>query len=131
MKRYAMVSAIDSALSGIAAASKRIQVSANNLANQNSTQTNNNGQITDQPYTPQRVDQISLSNGGVQAIVKDVNPATVDVPDLQTGQLTKSPNVDTANELIQMQLASYDFKANLKTIKVQDELFKNLLDIQS
>jgi len=126
-----MVSAIDSAVSGLAASSRKIQVSANNIANQFSTKSVIDGQTVDTPYVPQRVDQVSLSNGGVQAQVRDVNPATTTIPDTQNGGLQEVPNVDLANELIQMQVASYDFKANLKSIKVQDNIFKSVLDIIS
>src|SRR5687768_2350807 len=101
-----MVSAIDSALSGLAASSKRLQVSANNIANQFSTKTVIDGQTVDQPPAAQRVDQVSLSGGGVQAIVRDANPGTVTVPDIDNGGTKEVPNVDLANELIQIQIAS-------------------------
>jgi flagellar basal-body rod protein FlgC len=125
-----MVSSIDIALSGINAASRRLEVSANNLANQFSTKTISGGQVSDTPFKAQRIDQISLSNGGVLAQVSNANPATTNTADGQGG-LREVPNVDTANELIQTKLASYDFKANLKTIQTQDEIFKSLLDILS
>ncbi len=123
-----MVSSIDTALSGLNAASKRLEVSANNLANQFSTKSVTDGKVSDTPYSAQRVDQISLSSGGVTTQVSNTNPATNTVADPQGG-LQQVPNVDTANELIQTKLASYDFKANLKTIQAQDNMFKNLLDI--
>jgi len=131
LKGILMVSSIDTALSGIFASSKLLEVSANNLANQFSTQTLQNGQISNTPYIPQKVDQISLSSGGVLAQVGNVNPATTTVPDPQGNGTIQQPNVDTANELIQQHIASYDFKANLKTIQTQDNLLKSLLDIVS
>lgn len=131
-----MVSAINSALSGLAAASKRIEVSANNIANQFSTQSIVDGQVTNNPYTPQRVDQISLSNGGIETKVKDVNPPTTPVydpenPSADASGVVQLPNVDQAEQLIDQKIASYDYKANLKTIQVQDDLNKSLLDIIS
>jgi flagellar basal-body rod protein FlgC len=126
-----MVSAINIALSGLNAAGRRLEVSANNLANQFSTQSvGSDGSVQDTPFSARRVDQVSLSGGGVLAQVSNADPGTVDVADGQGG-LQTVPNVDTASELIQTRLASYDFKANLKTIQAQDTLFKSLLDIVS
>lgn len=127
-----MVSAINTALSGLAAASTRLEVSANNIANQFSTKSQVNGVTTDQPYVAQQVDQVSLSTGGTQALVHDVNPATVTIAD-QSGQggTTEVPNVNSDEELVNQNIAAYDYKANLKTIKVQDNLDKALLDIIS
>ena len=125
-----MMSPINTDLSGLNAASKRLEVSAHNIANQFSTQSVINGKTSDTPYTPQRVDQISLSSGGVLAKASHVNPATTTVSDGQGGT-TQQPNVDPANELIQQNIAAYDFKANLKTIQTQDNVLKSLLDIVS
>lgn len=127
-----MVSAIDTALSGLKAAGTRLSVAADNIANQSSTKTIKDGQHSDTPYVPKRVDLVSLSNAGVQAQVRDVTPSSVTAPDPNNpGGTQELPNVDLANELIQMKLASYDFKANIKTIKVQENLQKSLLDIVS
>ena len=41
----------------------------------------------------------------------------------------RAPNVDTAEELVKMQIASYDFKANLKSIQIADRMAENLLDM--
>jgi flagellar basal-body rod protein FlgC len=127
-----MVSPVDSALSGIRAASTRLAVAANNIANKDSTKTNENGQVTDTPYVPKRVDLVSLSNAGVKAQVRDVTPSSVTTPDPDApGGTQERPNVDLAKELIEIKMASYDFKANIKTLKVQDNLEKSLLDIVS
>lgn len=126
------LSAVGSALSGLQAASKRIQVSADNVANQYSTKTIKNGQILDQPYIPQIAQQVSHSGGGVQVITKDATPATIPVQDqYDPGQLVDYPNVDVATELVNQRIASYDYKANLKTLKVAHEMEQNLLDILS
>lgn len=131
-----MVSSINTALSGLNAASKRLAVSSNNIANQNSTKSLENGQTVDKPYVPQRVEQISLENGGVKTVVKDVDPATVtqfdpDNPDADANGGIQVPNVSLESEIINQKIATYDYKANLKTLKVQDDLLKSLLDIQT
>ena len=118
-------SATNIALTGLNAAETRLSVSANNIANQSSAKQLVNGKVVNQPYTPQQVQQTSLPGGGTQAQVADINPATVTVG----GQ--PLPNVDQSNEIVQQSIASYDFKANLKTIKVQDQMQKSLLDIIS
>lgn len=131
-----MVNAINSALSGLKAASKRIAVSAQNIANQHSTKTVVNGQVSNTPYIAQRVDQVSLSGGGVQVIARDVNPpsATVfdpDNPDADANGAVAVPNVSLEDEAINQKLASTAYKANLNVIKVQDTLDQSLLDILS
>lgn len=118
-----MISPISSALSGLNAASKRVAVSADNIANQFSKN-----------YVPQRAGQVSLGAGGIQTIVTPINPPTVTVfnpadPDADANGAVQLPNVDVANELANMMVASYDFKANLKSIKVTDKMQQSLLDI--
>jgi flagellar basal-body rod protein FlgC len=127
-----MVSAIESAISGLNAASTRLNVSANNIANQFSTKTNVNGTVIDQPYTPQQVDQVTLSGGGVQAKISNVNPATITVadPTSATG-LQQLPNVDPAQELVGQIMIAQSYKANLKTIEEANKMLDSLLNIQT
>lgn len=131
-----MVSAIQSALSGLAAASRRVEVSAQNIANQFSTRRREHGQTVNEPYVPQQAASVSLPQGGVQSVVRDAtNPVTTvyapDHPDADAEGLLRIPNVDTATELVNQKIASYDYRANLKSIKTADEMQKNLLDILS
>ena len=128
-----MVSAIDSAVSGLAAAGKILEISAQNIANQSSTKTQVNGKTINAPYVPQKVDTVTLSDGAVKAQVSNVNPATVTVPsnNPQSNGTQQVPNVDQAQELVNQQIAANTYKANLKTIKVQENLDKSLLDITS
>jgi flagellar basal-body rod protein FlgC len=119
------MSTIGSALSGLNAASARIAVSADNIANQFSKN-----------YTPKKVDTVSVANGGVQPVVKDVTPATTKIfnssdPEANADGSVDVPNVDLATEMVNMNVASYDYKANLKSIEVQKNLDQYLLDIFS
>ena len=125
------MSAIDNALSGMNAAGTQIAVAANNIANQNSNKSIINGQVVNKPYVPQQVDQVSLSTGGVLASVSNAPNPTQQVPDTTNGGLTTVPNVDQAAQLVQTDIASYNYKANLKVIQVQQNLDKSLLDIKS
>ena len=120
-----MLSPIGSALSGLSAASTRVSVAADNIANQFS-----------KDYVPKQVTQVSLQTGGTQARVLDVTPATTPVfnpsdPEANADGTVSFPNVDLATELVNLTIASYDYKANLKSIKVANELHKSLLDIFS
>lgn len=131
-----MSTAIGSALSGLSAASKRVEVSASNISNQSSTSTQVNGVTTNQPYMPKDVVQISLGAGGVRAEVRDANNPVVKYHDPDSTQadeygFVEYPNVDTAEELVKMQIASYDYKANLKAIRVADRMEQSLLDMLS
>ncbi len=123
-----MMSPINIGVSGFNAASDRIQKSANNLANQFSTSQVKDGVVTDEPYVPQTVQAISEPGGGVTTKLIGKTPATVMTPN-GDGTTSELPNVDTAEELVNMQLASYDAKANLATIKVQNQMSQSLLDI--
>lgn len=127
-----MVSATHTSLSGLTAAARRVEVAASNLANQNSTRTRVDGETADTPYVPQRVDQISLSNAGVRAQVKAVEPATVTQPDANAPDgLVEAPNTDPAREISAMKLAAYDYRANIRAIQVQNRTENSLLDILS
>lgn len=131
-----MLNPVNIALSGLQAASKRVAVSASNIANQSSTTSLSGGQVVNQPYVAQRVDQVSLSGGGVQAITRDVNPSTVPFfdpsnPSADENGIVNLPNVDTATELVNQKIATYDYQANLSVLKTQDEIEQSLLDILS
>jgi len=129
-----MVSAIDSALSGLAAAGRKVEVSAQNLANQSSTATQIGGVTTNKAYIPQDVVQISLGTGGVRTEIRDVGNPVVkyyepENPQAKDGGFVDYPNVDQAQEMVKMQIASYDYKANLKSITIADKMAQNLLDM--
>lgn len=128
--------AINNALSGLNAAGRRLENSSNNIANQFSTSTILNGKELDEPYKPQQVQQVSLETGGVKTVAKTKDPATFDIydpthPQASDEGLLSLPNVDVARELVDTQIAAYDFKANLKTIQAENNNTKRLLDIIS
>lgn len=127
-----MVSVINTALSGLDAAQKRIQVASNNIANQSSTKTTIDGVSTNTPYTPQRVDLVTLSNAGVAASVSDIDKSSTRLAETNNPEgFIESPNIDVAQELIDIKVASYDYKANIKAIQIQGEIEDSLLDILS
>jgi flagellar basal-body rod protein FlgC len=130
-----MVDAAKIALTGLNAAERRIAVSANNIANSSSTvRTAEDGSLVNDPFRPQRVEQSSLASGGVRTDVVEIANPTVRLPDPSSPVADENgtvefPNVSLEEEVVNAQIASYDYKANLKVLKVQKELDRELLDI--
>jgi flagellar basal-body rod protein FlgC len=132
-------SVLSIASSGLAAASLRLQVSANNVANALST-----GPLPDAPnagnfppaYAPERVDQVAATGGGTSATVGTVTPSFVPqydptAPFANANGQVAAPNVDLANEAVQQIVARYAFAANAKVIQTASEMMKTLLDIKT
>jgi flagellar basal-body rod protein FlgC len=131
-----MVGGIANALSGYQNAAKRIEVSANNIANQFSTVKTDGGESSKKPYQPAVVISVSQQEGGVQTEVQPREPATVKRFDPQNPAADESgiadvPNVDVGEEMVNQIIASYDAKANLKAIKIENDLMQQTLDIFS
>ena len=100
------------ALSGLRAASKKLQNSANNIAN-----------IQTPGFKKGRIDLISISSGGVR-VVKTGNtksPATIEMLN----------NVDNTSEVVNQIITKLTFKANAKVIKSTNELIGSILDIKA
>ena len=127
------------ALSGLNAASLRLQVSASNVANAGSTGAlpNANGTVpagSPQAYAPLEVVQSASVGGGVQTSVTTVTPSTTAVFDPQASfanqdGLVAAPNVDLASEFVGQLLASYSYAANATVLKTDDRMTQSLLDI--
>lgn len=129
-----MINALNSALSGLNAASNRLGISADNVANQFSTDTLKDGALTGTPPAPQDAVQASLSGGGVQVSARERTPATTQVfapenPAADEAGFLKLPNTDLEEEAVTQILAKYDFKANLKTLDAADDVLGATLDI--
>jgi flagellar basal-body rod protein FlgC len=127
------------ALSGLNAASRRLQVSASNVANAQSTGALPNADGTvpagaPQAYAPLELVQTASAGGGVQTSVTAVTPSTTAVFDPQASfanqdGLVASPNVDLAQEFVGQLLASYSYAANATVLKADDRMTQSLLDI--
>lgn len=127
-------SAGTNALSGLQAASRRLENSANNIANQNSTGSASNDEAVRQAYRPTDVVQLSSDTGGVRTELKERNPATVAVYNPQDSAadangIVQAPNVNEVNEIIDQKFAAYDFKANAKTLQAYNETVETVLNI--
>jgi flagellar basal-body rod protein FlgC len=124
-------------LSGMNAAQVRLGNSANNVANLQSTSSLVNGERVERAYQPTDVSQRSIEpTGGVETSIRTRNPAIIPVyqPENSAADengIVEFPNVNLEEEAVQQKIASYDFKANAKVIKTQDEMMKSLLDIKA
>jgi flagellar basal-body rod protein FlgC len=129
------------ALSGMNAASRRIEVSASNVANVMSTGAlpNADGSVpagAPTAYAPLEVVQTASADGGTQTTVTTVTPSTTAVSDPQApfanqDGLVAAPNVDLSQELVNQMMASYSFAANAKVMAADNRMTKTLLDIKA
>lgn len=117
-----MISAYQSALSGLQAYSTKIDSHANNIANSQSSE-----------YKKTRVTLSETIPYGVKT-----NVEKVDTPGDSHFELTENgyervelSNVNLGEEFVQINLATSHYKANLKTIEVTDQMTKDLLDIKA
>jgi flagellar basal-body rod protein FlgC len=132
------------ALSGAAAATKRIDATASNLANQRTT-----GQLPDDkgavsadsraPYTPLTTSQSDLrtANGqgaGTQAALKPLSQPFVaeydpSSSDANAEGMVGAPNVDTDQQISQQILGSRAYSANLSMARTSSDMMKDLLNM--
>ena len=141
-----MSSVLSIAASGLAAASLRLQVSADNVANADSDGPSPSAsaavQAQYQPaqylpaYVAQQINQVATLGGGTKAVVSNAQPGTVTAYDPtapyadQNGEVT-APNVNITNEAVQHALASYQFLANVDVMSTYSKMMQALLDIQT
>ena len=127
------------ALSGMNAAVRRLEVSASNVANAESTGALPAADGTvpataPRAYAPLRLIPTESAGGlGVQTGVLTVTPPTIAVSDPQApfanqdGEVA-APNVDISREMIEQVIASYSFAANAAVMKADDGMAKTLID---
>ena len=132
------------ALSGVAAATKRIDATASNLANQRTT-----GRLPDAngatgadsraPYTPLTTSQsdVRTANGqgaGTQAALKPLSQPFVQEYDPSSSDanaegMVGAPNVDTDQQISQQILGSRAYSANLSMVRTSSDMMKDLLNM--
>ncbi|WP_373086801.1 flagellar basal body rod C-terminal domain-containing protein [Sneathiella sp.] len=127
-----MLPILGSALSGMDAATKRIDVSAQNIVNVNSVGTKSE----QTSYKAVEAIQTSDGNGAPTVTVRERTPSTVTTyaPNsllANADGLVESPNVDIASELVSQDVAVNSYKASVKMFQVWDEMQKATLDITS
>lgn len=129
--------ALYSAVSGLRAATTRLNASANNIANAGTVGRVGAGDgDADQAFQAQTVQQSSVPGGGTRAAIVPRSPATQtlfapDSPLANAQGLVDAPNVDLGEELVNQITAEAAFKANAAVIRSVDDQQDDLLDILS
>lgn len=127
-----MISAVNIALTGLNAATSKLNASASNIANlQTVGSLEDDGQA---PYTPVTSQQTAIVGQGVQAaIVPRTQPFIpaydADSPFADENGIIGVPNTNLAEEIVNLNLAKLQFKANIAVIEAASELDKELLHI--
>lgn len=83
-------------------------------------------------YSALRVNQTDAAGGGTSATVATITPATVyepTAPFADDNGMVAAPNVDLANELLQLLVARYTFAANAQVIRADAQMSASLLNI--
>lgn len=111
----------NAAISGLQAASLKLRVSANNVANAN-TDGYQRQQVTTQAGTY-----------GVEVKVEKVSTVEPTNSVQASGELRLDApsSVDVAEELLEMRAAQNLFEANLKTLNTNDNMLGRILDIEA
>ncbi len=130
-----MINAINIALSGLNAAKQRLNVTASNIANlQTVGSLDPGGQA---PYTPLTTQQTALTDqdGNGTGVRSEVIPRSQpfvpaydpDSPFANEQGVIGVPNIDLAEEAVNLNLSEITFKANIATLKASEELSEELL----
>jgi flagellar basal-body rod protein FlgC len=107
-----------------------VEASADNIANINTV-----GSLTGNPapYAPKVTQQQAVPGGGVIAtnvaqpgFVPSYDPGS---PFADSDGLVGAPNIDLANEIVNLDIAKIAYKANAKVINAASELQNDLLKI--
>ena len=105
-----MSSVLSIAASGMAAAQKRLEVSARNVANLSARPSDDEAATA---FAALRMDQVEISGGGTAAV----------------SRAARGTEVDLAGEAVQLMVARYSFAANAKVARTAGEMQKALLDV--
>ena len=149
------MSILSIAVSGLSAASLRVNVAASNIANARTTGplpasggsgpsagggSPSIGPTFPAAYVPLQVNQVSQSSGsmlgGTAATVSAVSPSFTaefdpSAPFANGHGLVAAPNVDLASEIAELTIAKYSFIASAKVIQAYAETMDTLLEIKS
>jgi flagellar basal-body rod protein FlgC len=129
-----MVDPLFSAISGLNAASLRLSTAADNIANSQDTAPLAPQPGQTQPYQPFGVLQTEAAGGGTTAHVTPVTPASNAIydpssPFADSNGRIASPNVDTAQQLVDTTVAQVSYDANLKVMTTAQQMHGYLLNI--
>jgi flagellar hook protein FlgE len=117
-----MIYAANNSLSAMNAFRKKMDVTANNIANA----------LTDE-FKKSRVTMEEGNPSGVKAVIDRVETQGFPKESVRDGEsmTVESSNVDLSEELPEMVVTRTAYGANLKTLKSQNDMMGSLLDIFS
>ena len=128
------------AVSGMNAATRRLEVSASNVANARSTGAlpDSNGKLpagAPKAYDPLELVQSDVAGGGTQTTITKASQGTSasyepSAPFANKDGLVAAPNVDLAQEMISQLVAKYSFAANARVLKASDEMSRIVVDMK-
>jgi flagellar basal-body rod protein FlgC len=129
-----MSDAISNAVSGLNAASLRLEAAASNVANSQDTAPLTPEAGLPLPYQPVDVVQNAAPGGGTQAHLVPVTPPDQAVfdpgsPFADANGRVAAPNVDTAQQLVNVDVAHVNYDANLKVIETARKMQGYLLNV--
>jgi flagellar basal-body rod protein FlgC len=126
---------LDISASGMAAERLRIQVTAENIANANSTAGADGQPYRRKSVTLQEAPSFGEVLGGVQAtgIVQDPTPgrSVYDPanPDADSRGYVTLPNVDSVTEMVDLISAQRGYDANVQALNAAKQMFQKALDL--
>lgn len=134
-----MFNVINTSLSGVLAASNRVETSARNLVNSGTTsptkakQAENPAFRIDRAYIPEKSVQIPLKGGGVRTENIAVKPASLSIfspysPISDDQGLVEVPNIDPTVEIAEINRATHAYKSNAAVLKKLDQTFEGFLE---
>jgi len=129
------------AVSGMTAATRRVDVSASNVANVSSRgavpgSTASSSSPTTKVYDALAVSQSAVSTGGVTSSVRTAAPSWVQeyAPDetyADANGIVAAPNVDFATEAVNQIVASRAYEAGVKTVRTADDMTREAINMKA
>jgi flagellar hook protein FlgE len=114
-----MSNAIGAALSALGAFGKKLNVTANNIANVNT-----------EGFKKSRAILQDADPSGVTVSISQVDTPGFPVPATDgTTEMKESSNVDLGEEIINLQITKHAFNANAKTIEAEEAMLGSIFDI--
>ncbi len=106
-------------LTGLEVAQRRLEASANNVAN-----------INTPAFKASEVVGVALPTGGVRADVRPTNDPASYAPGGNGGTILQS-NTDPVREMVARTTAITSYRANVSTMRREDEAERSLLDVKA
>ncbi|WP_237154830.1 flagellar basal body rod protein FlgC [Oryzibacter oryziterrae] len=128
-----MLSALRAALSGINAATTRLDAAAANIANASDTGRVPDANGASSVYRPLDVSQSEAPGGGTVATVSQRSPGyslqyQPNAPDADARGMVAAPDVSMEQEVSNVMMARVSYAANVKTMKAASDMQKSLMD---